>query len=141
MNEQLRAHVTRVGFDLQIAKTQIACLVYLNLLIEDKVGERQAVRYQYINWQSRYVDSNWVPAMSGLHKRGLTNHKWTPYKHYHPGKGIVECPSHDPRNLKDFYSITKAGYAVIVLLKEAGLYEEYAKAIIPAYPKELVRAK
>lgn len=140
MNEQLRAHVTRVGFDLQISRTAIAVLVYLNLLHQDKVGERSVVRYQYSTWQSRYIDQNWIVGFNGLQKRGLLTHHFSPYKHYH-GKNLVECPAHDPRNLKDFYTITKAGQAVIVLLKEAGLYEEYAKAIIPAYQKREVDTK
>lgn len=101
MNELLRCHVTRTGFNLTLGKTQIMALDQLvqfgHKPFKDWGEERQV-----------YGRSYFVPAVRGLITRGLVTH--TP-----PMKGVHDQPA------KTYYRITKAGWAVHTLLKEAGL--------------------
>lgn len=121
-NDLLRAHVTRVGFDLSLGKTHIAALVYLDQCLKQK---------RYIPHRVQdlsFPDNTQLPArafgrafsmfatgMHGCQDRGLVIHHWNP-KHKNDG-------------LKWHYTITKAGKIVIALLSEAGIYQEYADAL------------
>ena len=106
-NEVLRAHVTSTAFDLTLRKTHVAALVML--------AEALATR--------KFVDSRhpmlrtWISAMDGLRNRGLITHSVA-----YDAKGKTK------RGLHHHYTITKAGRLVISLLKEAGIYQEYADA-------------
>jgi len=109
MNEELRQHVTRVGFNLTLGKTHIAALVYLDYCIR----HRTYVRMSGQPW------SWFASGAQGLGVRGLITHcydpRWPPTR---PG-------SHFGRH----YTITKAGRQVIALLKEAGIWQEYEAAL------------
>lgn len=112
MNERLRQHVTRVGFDLTLGKTHIAALVYLDYCIRHRVYLRTASHTPF-QW--------FATGARGLEERGLLVH------HYEPRE-------QRPKNAKDHlgrhYTITPAGKLVIGLLKEAGIWQEY-EATLP----------
>jgi hypothetical protein len=122
VNPALRAHVTRVGFDLQLAKSHIAALVYLN-----EIGAR---RWDFCAVNSpRLRVSGYGRAFSmfstgaiGLQIRGLVTHD--------SAVSYDERVSFDGDGIQHLYSkawtITRAGRLVIDLLKEAGLYDEFA---------------
>lgn len=115
-NDLLRAHVTRVGFDLSMGKTHIAALVYLNECLRQK-------RYIPHNRTTvldpgRYrAFSHFASGIGGCCERGLVLHHYRADK-----KGKND-------GLKWHYTITRAGRLVIDLLKEAGIYQEYADAL------------
>lgn len=111
-NEALRAHVTRVGFDLTLGRTHIASLVYLNESIErggyiKTTGMAGALARSF---------SFFASGIRGCEDRGLTIH------HYNPDRRDEGLGAH--------YTITRAGQLVIELLRESGLYAEYA-AVLP----------
>lgn len=108
-NERLRAHVTRVGFDLSLGRTHIAALVL--------VAEGWA-KNRYINTAGtgRNLWSWFVPGVRGCEDRGLT---W----HNDPG------PVGDKKPPNQIYGLTPAGKLVVALLKEAGIYDEYVDAL------------
>jgi hypothetical protein len=122
VNPALRAHVTRVGFDLQLAKSHIAALVYLN-----EIGRR---RWDFAAVNSpRVRSSGYGRAFSmfgigvfGLEARGLVTHD--------SAVSHTEHITWDADGTQHLYSkawaITRAGRLVIDLLKEAGLYDEFA---------------
>lgn len=120
INEALRAHLTRIQFDLSLGKTHIACLVWV----------------EYVNRTDSYIDTHKIPdfgmrrtfglnmaAAVGLLERGLIWHD--------------PQPSEDMKGREVFkgwakvYGLTKAGELVRDLLKEAGIWQEYA-AMLPA---------
>lgn len=111
-NEALRAHVTRVGFDLSLARSHVAALVYLNESAErdEWVGTRQVIRGALYR-----AFSLWATGAEGLIRRGLIVH------HYQSSERTGSPNPH--------YTITRAGELVIDLLREAGLYAEYATAL------------
>jgi hypothetical protein len=112
MNEALRSHVTRVGFDLTLGKTHIAALVYLNECLKQR---RYIPAHKTENRPLRHTFAFFASGAHGLQDRGLILH------HYRPDK-------HDA-GLKWHYTITKAGKLVVALLQEAGIYQEYADAL------------
>lgn len=123
-NDLLRSHVTRVGFDLTLGKTHIAALVYLNESIRQKRYIATNVRHlrfpadpqsQLPARSHARAYAHFATGMHGLEDRGLVIH------HYRPDKRDTL--------LKWHFTITKAGKLVIELLKEVGLYQEYADAL------------
>lgn len=109
-NDALRAHVTRVGFDLSLGRTHIAALVFLNECLARKC---------YLDTRTSPIRafSNFSTGSRGLIERGLVTHEsWKRA----PGRRV---PMHQ------VWKITKAGRAAITLLREAGIYDEYASAI------------
>lgn len=130
MNDQFRSHVTDTAFNLTLSKSHIAKLVEL--------AELRAVRWKYdkINHNHRPRDrrqnryerafSNTVTGSQGLQERGLiiwNNPSVIILRSDGKYKYIPDIP---PNKI---WQITKAGDLVIALLKEAGIYEEYAKYI------------
>lgn len=111
-NDLLRSHVTRVGFDLSLGRTHIAALVLLN---EQMAQKRYISDRKVTDLSMRRAFSFFASGIGGCVSRGLVIH------HYQPNK----------RNstLKDHYTITKAGKLVIDLLRECGIYGEYAAAL------------
>lgn len=97
-NELLRAHVTRVGFDLTLGWTQIEAIV--------RVAEAHRTQKDVFT-NMRY----WIAAVRGCIDRGLVVYKYA-------GGG---------KPLHKHYKLTRAGEMVIGLLRESGLYEEYAR--------------
>lgn len=115
-NEALRAHVSRVRFDLSLAKSHVAALVYVDVMIRTS---RAQGRGAYIN--SRHATdharafSHFTTGTRGLIERGLIEHSYQgPHKPFHR-----------------HYRITRAGRLVIGLLREAGMWAEY-EAALPA---------
>lgn len=102
-NHLLRDHVTRVGFDLSLGFTHIEALV--------RVAEAHRTKRD-IAVHMRY----WIAAVRGCIDRGLVTHKYA-------GGG---------KPLHHHYKLTPAGQLVIGLLREAGLYDEYARPAIGA---------
>jgi hypothetical protein len=115
-NGALRDHVTRVGFDLTLGRSHIAALVFLNEAL---------LRGEYINSNKaepskRRIFALFAHAMGGCITRGLVIH------HFDPSASRAGEKSMAPH-----YTITRAGELVVELLRETGLYEEYAVALPP----------
>lgn len=113
-NLLLREHLTRVGFDLSLGKTQIAALVALDIALDR--GTPLPTGRQHFG---RNILSSWATAVHGLIDRGLVLHHWTK----DPKTG------HAMEGLRHHYTITRAGDLVLELLEEAGLYEEYVATV------------
>lgn len=110
LNEALRSHVTRVGFDLSLGKTHVAGLVMLDLVI--RARGHVDTRHPMLR--------HWVTAMHGLQDRGLVEHHFATDR-----RGLAKSGMHH------HYTITKAGRLVIGLLKEAGIYQEHSDLLVP----------
>jgi hypothetical protein len=121
MNELLRSHVTRVGFNLQLSKTQIAALIKLDTDLADPRPFNEAIRDPSgrIDNPGRHILSNSVAALGALVARGLV-------VHYRPRDGVRDTLNN---SLRDTWAITDAGHSVIALLKEAGLWDEVTAEI------------
>lgn len=113
VNEALRGHVTRVGFDLTLGRTHVAALVALKESIE--AGH-------WLNTGTQSVFSHFVSGMHGCERRGLIRH------HYRQPEWKNGVRSDLPPG--EHYTITTAGELVVGLLREAGVYDEYA-ALLP----------
>lgn len=125
VNESLRAHVTRVGFDLTLAKSAIAALVYIDQVLRNN-RDAHAVEEPRTGPMGRTF-SHFATGTKGLIERGLV-------RHVDPGPGSgARSYRVDLDGTTHFYwapntyRITKAGRLVIGLLHETGIYEEYAK--------------
>lgn len=117
VNTVFREHVTGGAFNLDLRKSHIEALAFLDwrLSIDMTLGEE---------WRTgRYVrsPSSFSTGCNGLIRRGLVVHH-DPYP-----------PRTDTSNahFTEFYTITEAGKLSIALLSEAGLWQEYAAA----YPR------
>lgn len=121
VNEALRGHVTRVGFNLTLTVGQISALIALDEAIRRKL--RGVPDAQTNTPWSYAINSNWVTGMHGLERRGLVNHHYDERYSY---KGKLHHLDHIGRH----YKITKAGKLVIEILKEAGIYEEILPTLI-----------
>lgn len=108
-NELLREHVTSTGFALTLGKTHVASLVMLDTAITHKSSSVDLLRGR----------NNFVSGIHGCIDRGLVEHHYQAKWQNRPGN-----------HLGRHYSITKAGRLVIALLKEAGLYQEYAGFVV-----------
>lgn len=121
MNDLLRAHVTRVGFDLSLGHTHVAALVELDLAFKNK-GRRPHVN---VDRSIHGIADMWITAVQGCERRGLVAH------HYND-RAAKRAQDRDVFDLRPHYTITPAGRLVLALLKEAGLYEEYARGLVAA---------
>src|SRR5688500_18094821 len=122
INEALRQHVTRVGFDLSLGKTHIAHLVWLDLLL--KANPKGYEKNQFYGRKHRAFAHSATGA-HGLMDRGLIQN--IAEQRRRPGENLLDMT---PRRC---FRITPAGRLVINLLKEAGIYQEFA-ALIPVVP-------
>jgi hypothetical protein len=130
VNQSLRDHVTSVGFSLQLGKTHIAALVRLDLeLLTGKnihtgAGPQGTVRRML---------RNDITAFHGLCARGLVIHVYEDHRHKyeHPDGKRKRGPDggYPLTPPGDIWNITPAGRLVCDLLKEAGIWHEYADAI------------
>jgi hypothetical protein len=114
MNRALRGHVTRVGFDLTLGTRHIASLVWLAEIL---AAEQKAERSMWIAKRGG-VWSHHAQGTAGLITRGLILHEY-------PG---------DKLPMSAYYKITRAGHHVIGLLREAGIYDDYATQLPDAAP-------
>lgn len=104
MNDLLRDHVTRVGFNLTLGKTHIETLTYL--ADWGDVNPADIPR----------TPASFVGAGHGLMRRGLLVHIMPPNRdepNYRP-------PGAEP--LGTWWKITPAGQLVLGLLEEAGIW-------------------
>lgn len=124
MNELLRSHVQRVGFDLSLTRGQVEVLVFLDLVGDD--AERS--NYRGRQGLTLAISQNFVGAAKGLGRRGLVTH------HYDEAELRGRFPGYPARRnvaLSNFYTITSAGYCVLDLLREAGIYEDVERIVCP----------
>jgi hypothetical protein len=112
-NEALRAYTTSRAFVLDLRKTHIETLVYIDWVLELEAAGKHRIDPSF--WVRS--PSLFATGAPGLERRGLVEHLWQPAK----GEG----PTNE-RPFSDFWRITEAGRLVVGLLKEAGLYDEYA---------------
>lgn len=132
MNLLLRRHLTRIGFNLTLGKTHIAALVFIDatLRVGADVDWRDEGRLKashpltQLDTSVRHErDFNmFVPGCRGLQSRGLVIH-------HQPPKPPASC------TMGDIWQVTPAGEAVIVLLKESGIWDDYA-AVLPDAARE-----
>lgn len=114
MNQKLRDHVTSAKFVLALGPTHIAALAWL----EWELRYDLAPEARHAMWGKGPYGTPWnrmVPGQQGVYDRGLAVH--FPFT----GPGPV-----DNRPASERWQITPAGQAVIFLLKEAGVWDEYA---------------
>lgn len=109
-NEALRAHVTRVGFDLTLGRTHIAALVYLNESIKRGCHFNTTKATGPLARSFSFFASG----MHGCEDRGLVVHHFDP----------VAQRSQEDVGLSPHFTITRAGELVVELLRESGLYAE-----------------
>lgn len=117
MNKNLRDHVTRVGFNLSLARTHIAALVHLNESMERHIDARKV---SLPPSPLRHLFN--LPGMHGLIDRGLVIHHFNKRAQ----KNFLKP---EWQGMKHHYTITRAGELAIELLREAGLYDEYRSAL------------
>lgn len=112
-NDMLRAHVTGAAFHLTLGKTHIAALVHLEEVLAHE--ETHGVTVRRASPRSAHL-GNFTTGASGLIARGLVTHA-NPYP---PNTCLVGKP------FDKFWQITTAGRLVLELLREAGIWQEYA---------------
>jgi hypothetical protein len=142
-NPLLRDHVTSAAFVLSLGKTHVAALVRLDLQLaaEVKLNSAMIPRGSEHAWLHR----NDVTGMNGLMARGLVAHVYEQNKHKYvvkPGDDSwykVGAVDMDRMPVGQCWNITRAGRLVADLLKEAGLYQEYAGPLLPLIEAERER--
>ena len=135
MNDLFREHVTSVGFSLTLGKTHIAALVELDHRLRLNLRDPFVSYGAYVEHRPRHLPrafAHSVTGHNGLIGRGLVEHIVEARRK--PGE---RYGSMTPRRC---WRITPAGRMVINLLKEAGLYQEYA-AYLPPLPSSNAELK
>lgn len=107
MNQALREHVTRVGFDLTLGKTHIAALVEVN-----EIWAKDLHCVAYGRPWSHFAGGG----VGGCVDRGLVWHQ------FHDARGVPEPKRPKP---SEYYGLTTAGQYTVGLLAEAGVWQEY----------------
>ena len=131
-NPLLREHVTSAAFMLSLGKTHVAALVRLDLELAAEVHIQPPREGQYGR-----LHRNDITGLNGLIARGLIVHLYEQNKHkYTVKKGdsslySVGAVDHDRMPVGQIWNITRAGRLVADLLKETGLYQEYAGPLLP----------
>lgn len=116
-NDMLRAHVTGAAFHLTLGKTHIAALVHLEEVLDHEkangAGTRSALpRNPHLG--------NFTTGAAGLISRGLITHTMP-----QPRVRL------DNKPFGEFWQITRAGRLALDLLREAGIWNEYAVTPAP----------
>lgn len=136
INEALRAHVTSAKFVLTLGGTHIAALARIVADLADDRSTDDMLKDNRAGRPLRQVDppvghplrsAFRAPGVGGLITRGLVTHTMP----YPRGK---RRDTGDWRP-SEIWHITEAGHAVITLLREAGIWQEYAGALAPELPK------
>lgn len=127
MNELFRDHVTSVGFALSLGKTHIAALVDLDHQLRLNLASRRIDYDIHVRGPIRTMPrafAHFVPGVDGLIRRGLVEHI-LPAEYQQPGVSTRDLrPSR-------VWRITRAGRIVINLLKESGVYQDFAAHLPP----------
>lgn len=142
INEALRAHVTSAKFVLTLGATHIAALVNVerslryNRSLDEELADHRAGKSSLLQRDPpighplrrafRHTGT------SGLIARGLVIHT-NPNVAGEAGAWTKHKPS-------EYWQITPAGWAVITLLRDAGIWAEYSDAL-PAIPSEAAGPK
>jgi hypothetical protein len=134
VNDLLRDHVTSAAFVLSLGKTHVFALVRLDLELTAEVK----LDYSTLRTVKGGINRCDISALQGLERRGLIIHVWEANKHKYgkpstnfyakPGDRVYDYET-VPRSAH--WNITRAGRLVIDLLREAGLYAEYAGPLLP----------
>lgn len=117
-NEALRAHVTGTAFNLTLGKTHIAALVHLEeKLAADRTTNQElaAIRAGQPRPPKPVHLGNFTTGAAGLIARGLVVHSYVPPR--------VDISDWAPSTI---WQITPAGRLVLELLRECGIWQEYA---------------
>lgn len=137
INEALRAHVSSAKFVLTLGTTHIAALVRIehdlrrNRSLEEDLAEGTLrTNDPPIGHPLRRAFRS--PGAAALIERGLVTHA-DPHREGEPRDEWTR------RKPSAFWTITPAGWAVITLLVEAGIWQEYSDAL-PAIPAGLRKA-
>lgn len=117
VNTALRAFVTGSQFNLSLRSSHIDFLVHCDLRDQWFEAWREALKRNPYNQQMPPFNpgsgpSTWYHATRGLERRGLIE------------RGTDGGP----------YVLTEAGRLVVGLLKEAGIWQEYAASYVPDLP-------
>ena len=142
MNEALREHVTSTAFALTLGKTHVAALVRLDLELAAEVMVRPPRQGEYGR-----LHRNDVTGRNGLISRGLVIHVYEENKHRYVVKPSdrslyqVGAVDHDRMPVGACWNITRAGRLVADLLKECGLYQEFAGPLLPLIEAERERKR
>lgn len=133
-NPLLREHVTSAAFVLSLGKTHVAALVRLDL---ELAAEVRINAFRLDAGEHRRLHRNDITGVTGLISRGLVVHVYEQNKHKYvvkPGdKSIfrVGAVDSDRMPVGQCWNITRAGRLVCDLLREAGIYSEYAGPLLP----------
>jgi len=114
----LRAHVTGAAFHLTLGKTHIAALVHLEEVLAADVTTNQMLAAMRSGEPRPPVTphlGNFTTGAAGLMARGLVTHTYIPPR--------VDISDRAPSTI---WQITPAGRLVLALLREAGVWQEYA---------------
>jgi hypothetical protein len=125
INTALRDHVTGSAFTLTLRKTHISTLAYIDWRLANDTTINE-----FVTADSYHTIPHFVAGSNGLIRRGLLLHSY-PYPPRTDTSGA---------RFSEFYEITRAGRLLIELLKEAGLWQEYAAAYPPVAAAEAVPA-
>ena len=145
-NPLLRDHVTSAAFVLSLGKTHVAALVRLDLELAAEVRlHPPALRIGGV--PHARLHSHDGPGRDGLIRRGLVAHVYEQNKHKYvvkPGDDsiyVVGAVDLDRMPIGQCWNITRAGRLVCDLLKECGLYQEYAGPLLPLIKAERDRRR
>lgn len=117
VNQAFRAYVTGSAFRLDLGKTLIEALVHIDWVL--RLEAAGGHRLDPVTWVRS--PSMFATGAPGLERRGLIWHRY-------------DGSRTDKRPFSDFYGVTPAGKLVIALLKEAGIWDEYAALYPPVAP-------
>lgn len=123
MNQLLRDHVTRVGFSLQLSRSQIAALVdIVHNLAFDEEGYEHRHHLEPLTIGYRRFFGNFVTGARCLEDRGLIV--------WHRAIAVARARGVRSGELRpsEIWEITPAGWLVVGLLKESGIWAEFDQA-------------
>lgn len=103
-NPLLRAAATQIAFHLTLTRNQIAVL---EAIAHNRREPRQV--------QTQRADRLWVPICRNLGDKGLVEHRHMP--------NFVGDDSGWPKQINNYYRLTRAGWLMLDLLVEAGMAE------------------
>lgn len=133
VNESFRSHVTSGKFVLTLGSSHIAALVW----IEQQLRRDRSLEEELSSGHIARRDPEMghplrrafrSPGTGGIISRGLVIHT---DPRYHEGAPADEWTRRKP---SEFWTITPAGWAVVTLLVEAGIWQEYSDAL-PEVPE------